>query len=94
MFHPRGSDAASGRFAATTGPDGSFSLPAAGRGEIPAGDYDVTVVWERPAPPAARKSPGDDRRDALAGRFAIPGKSGLSATVRRGNNDLSPFDLK
>jgi hypothetical protein len=95
VFHPRGAavDAAA-RIAVSTGSDGSFGLGAAGQREIPAGDYDVTVVWERPVPPAARKDPGDDRQDALAGRYASPGRSGLSATIRLGENDLTPFELK
>jgi len=53
----------------------------------PAGDYRVTIEW-----PASRgKNPGPDK---LAGKYAKPETSGLSARVEKGTNVLPAFELK
>jgi hypothetical protein len=95
VFHPRAQNPKeSVRPAAVVGPDGNYSLKTAGVEGAPPGDYDVTIVWEKPIPPAARKPNGDDRADVLEGRYARPGTSGLSATIQPGQTELQPFDLK
>jgi hypothetical protein len=95
VFHPRGeTGGAVVRPTAVTGEDGTFVLRTAGAEGAPAGEYDVTIVWEKPIPPAARKSPGIDRQDALNGKYARAAESGLKATIQPGDNELPPFDLK
>jgi hypothetical protein len=92
IFHPRGQVGPGvARPAAMTAADGTFVLRAPGDEGVPPGEYDVTVMWEKP-PPGGWV--GENRQDALGGRYSEPGKSGLQATVQSGDNDLPPFDLK
>src|SRR5439155_9511032 len=92
IFHPRGQAGPDVvRPVAVTAADGTFSLRTAGVEGAPPGEYDVTVIWEKPPPGGWT---GENREDALRGRYSRPGQSGLKATVQPGNNDLAPFDLK
>jgi hypothetical protein len=95
VFHPRGQSGPDVvRPSAVTGADGTFVLRTMGKEGTPAGEYDVTIVWEKSVPPAARKSPNAERQDVLGGRYARASESGLKATVQAGDTDLPPFDLK
>ena len=90
-LHPR--DKQNGRPAfATVQQDGSFQLTtyATNDGAVP-GEYAVTVNWYD-----ERKDEGETiySADKLRGRFTNVEKSGLSATVNVGGNDLPRFDLK
>lgn len=92
IFHPKG-QAGPGvvRPAAVTAADGTFTLKTAGEEGAPPGEYDVTIMWEKP-PPGGWV--GEDRQDALGGKYSRPGKSGLTATVNPGDTEVPPFDLK
>jgi hypothetical protein len=74
---------------AVTGEDGRFVLSTYGVGDgAPAGEYQVVVEW-----PAYRRgrNVGPDR---MMGKFAKPKTSGLRVQIKKGNNELAPFDLK
>jgi len=61
------------------------------------GEYAVTVVWpEQAAPgkPTFGTEPPPEAPDRLKGRYANRAKSGLSAVVKPGKNQLPPFELK
>jgi hypothetical protein len=96
VFHPRGATGPDVvRPSAVTAEDGTFSLSIPGGTGAPAGEYDVTVVCEKPA--AAKGDKAGEREvsdDVFRGRFANPAGSGLRATVKAGDNDLPPFDLR
>ena len=98
MLHPKGDDERLKelRPRAKTDAQGKFVLWTYERGDgAPAGEYDVTVVWRG-------KLTGDDVHpdeadagpDKLKGRYAEPAKSGLTATIASGKNELPAFQLK
>ncbi|HEX4613892.1 MAG TPA: carboxypeptidase-like regulatory domain-containing protein [Urbifossiella sp.] len=77
---------------AETGPDGAFRvstfLPDDG---LPPGEYAVTVLWP------TYKSGGDQEvegPDRLGGRYNDPRNPALKVTVREGQSDLPPLDLR
>jgi hypothetical protein len=81
---------------------GLFRLATFVRGDgAPQGTYQVTVQWPKTIgrqgkPSTANRDDdrgGSDQRDVLKGRYARPDKSGLTAVIKRGNNELSPIEL-
>ena len=72
--------------------DGTFEIttPNLGDGAKP-GDYVVTVVWRNEAGPGDSE---EDEGDLLPARYLDPRTSGLRITVKAGQNNLEPFDLK
>ena len=87
---------------AKTDSTGSFQLATFVRGDgAPVGTYQVTVQWPKAIgrqgklPKADRDDDrgGSGQRDVLKGRYARPEKSGLTAVIKRGNNELSPIEL-
>jgi hypothetical protein len=92
FLHPAGaSEPMRSRPSGRVGKDGSFSIttPNLGDGAKP-GDYLVTVVWR------AEAGPGDSEEDEdlLPARYLDPKTSGLRITVKPGQNDLEPFNLR
>jgi hypothetical protein len=82
-FHPTG----------VTGEDGVFILSTQNDAGAEAGEYRVTVVWYDESAELADKSTQrmggmPDRPDRLKGRYADPEKSGLTAVIKPGDNDL------
>lgn len=72
---------------------GDYMLQSFAPGDgAPVGDYQVTVVWLEPPPPNAQGI--FDQRDRLAGRYATPEKSNLTARVEKGGGEIPPFSLK
>jgi len=73
-------------------PDGSFRLSTYGSYDgAPAGRYAVTIVY----PSAARKENGENAGpDLLQGRYGDPRTTPLSAEVKKGANDLQPFQIQ
>jgi hypothetical protein len=71
--------------------DGTFTLRTEPYGEgAPAGDYVVLISWytqSNPDDPLSSKS-------KLPAKYADPTTPLLKATVKEGDNDLPPFDLK
>ncbi len=80
-----------------TDDNGQFIVTTFDRGDgAPAGDYTVMIRW--PGKQAIAR-PGEDSErveraaDRLKGRYFHPQKSGITATVESGKNDLAPFEL-
>ncbi len=83
----------------TTSEDGSFQLTTHETDDgAPVGEYGVTISWEATTWPGMEeemrmdpvKPVGPDR---LQGQFSSPGKSGVTATIVAGENNLPPFRL-
>jgi hypothetical protein len=78
----------------TTDASGQFHLTTYEKNDgAPAGSYKVAISWMQVT------RPSDDpeemvERDRLKGRYADTDKSGLTATVESGENQLAPFALK
>jgi hypothetical protein len=71
--------------------DGTFTLRTEPIGEgAPAGDYAVMISWY------TRTNPDDplSSKSKLPAKYADPTSPILKATVKEGNNELPPFDLK
>lgn len=80
---PRAHTDASGRYEVSTytGGDGA-----------PAGGYSVSAIWMTEGPEGADPE-SFNTVDQLAGRYANPKTSGLTAEVNTGTNQLPPFEL-
>lgn len=95
-FHPKGPSAAgaddqSPPPTATAGADGSFSLTTATKDDgAPAGEYVVTVQWNRPVKRGEDLVAGPD---VIPKRYGRPETSPLAATVRETANALEPFEI-
>ena len=91
VLHPKDGesfDQRGSRPQGTVGPNGSFELTTYGEADgAPEGSYDVSIFWL--ANPDA-VNPGPDR---LGGRFSVPGESGITVEVERGENKLEPIRL-
>ncbi len=74
------------------GPDGSFRLSTyTSYDGAPAGRYAVTVVYPSPV----RKENGENAGpDLFHGRYGDPKTTPLSAEVKRGTNQLEPFQIQ
>lgn len=85
--------------AGTVDETGAFTLTTYETGDgAPTGDYAVTLRWEASQWPGMDASNSVDpvvtmRPDRLQERFASPEKSGLKATIAKGENVLEPFQL-
>jgi len=98
-FHPKG-DAGESPLNPTglTDEEGVFTLSTQKDAGAPAGEYVVTVLWLDVA--ASTNKPGQMPEgmprsvDKLGRRYADPAKSGLTAVIKPGKNELEPFDLK
>lgn len=97
-FHPAGAnDLDTVRATGVAGEDGTFTLTThkPDDGAKP-GQYLVTVVW--PEPFAEKKSKGIPERgsaaDQLKGKYSDRAKSTLKVEIKKGSNQLEPFDLQ
>jgi hypothetical protein len=73
--------------------DGSFRLNTYKTGDgAPAGEYAVTFFW--PKPPASPVDHPYMGPDLLGDRYRDPKTSPWRVTIREGENELPPFDLK
>jgi len=65
-----------------------------------AGDFQVSIVWFNEAVEKdgglglGDSEHGPKPKDKLNGKYADPKRSGLTATITAGKNDLEPFDLE
>jgi hypothetical protein len=99
VFHPKNEDSLTTlRPSGVVDGDGNFTLsttkPADGAA---AGEYLVTITWPEEAPPAKPvmgTEPPPEPADRLKGRYADRTRSGLTAQVKSGANQLPPFEIK
>jgi hypothetical protein len=100
ILHPRSSDEriAKLRPYGVVGADGRFQLNCyTVEDGAPAGEYAVTVVWDSMTPASSESSDPEAAvavADRLGGRFADPKTTTLSATIKTGENALTPFELQ
>jgi hypothetical protein len=96
-FHPKNDNGTAIRPTGLTDEDGVFTLDSQNESGALAGDYLVSITWREDTTPNSGKismeapAPPPDK---LGGRYADPATSGLTATIKRGSNELEPFDLK
>jgi hypothetical protein len=99
VFRPAGENAPGGSQPGPSQPnpfgdvkaDGTFTLRTEPIGEgAPAGEYVVMISWY------TRSDPEDalTSKSKLPAKYADPANPILKATVKEGDNDLPPFDLK
>lgn len=97
MFFPTHSSA---RYVSTgqVGEDGKFKLVTEMKQGLPAGNYEVTVIWPDPSvkPNELQRMQGifEDGPDLLKGRYANRNASGLKADIEKGQKEVGPFALK
>ncbi len=103
IFHPLGgSDQLQReRPMGTVAADGTFRLTTYDRGDgLPAGEYQISVVWRGAATPQDTNNADFDERneampaDRLQGRYADPATSGLSVTIHKHLTTVPPIVLK
>jgi hypothetical protein len=96
-FHPK-NDSSTGALRPTglTDENGVFTLSTQNETGALAGEYRVGVIWlsERPATTDKLQQGISESTDQLKGRYADPEKSGLTAVIKSGANELAPFELK
>lgn len=85
MFTPIGQgSAANGSIDAS----GSYSLHTGTEGGLPPGDYRVTVVATKPAPPAAPNLPPPPPIPITPQKYGRPETTDLRVTVKSGSNSI------
>ena len=94
-FHPVNASARGGvRPVGTVDEQGNFTLTSLTQGDgVPPGDYRVTVVWYL----ARLARPGSDETvsaNYLPTKYASVETSDLAVTVKPGETELKPFNLK
>jgi len=103
IFHPLGgSDQLQReRPMGTVAADGTFQLTTYDRRDgLPAGKYQISVVWREATTPQATNNPDYDERnegipaDRLQGRYADPTTSGLSVMIHKDLTMVPPIQLK
>jgi hypothetical protein len=94
-FHPKSGDNNAMRPTGVTDEHGVFSLSTQKDTGAPAGEYLVTVLWlDDPAETGDKMQMGmPERTDRFKGRYADPQKSGMTAVIKSGANELKPFEL-
>jgi hypothetical protein len=101
VFYPQGGSEQLQRLnpRARTGPDGRFTLMTYLHGDgAPEGEYRVAIVWHPPPPGLTVEDLHSSELaalpDRLNGRYEDPAQSGLSVTIRAGDNEIPAFDLR
>jgi hypothetical protein len=80
---------------AFAGPDGSFRLRSYDPDDgAPAGEYNISVYWPGPPRAGATEEEMKEAKDRLGNRYLDPKKSGLHASIKAGDNELPPLELK
>lgn len=91
VFHPSHGeefDARGSRPRANVEKDGHFQVTTYDAGDgLPAGEYDVAVLWFDDPNSAAP-------HDKLGGRYAVPGKPELHISVTPETSQLEPLEIK
>src|SRR5262249_21010097 len=97
-FHLKGADPVKAvRPVGHTGEDGTFTLSTGANEGAAAGEYVVTFIWSEEVAPKAKgyvSTAPPEVRDRLQGTYANAAASKLQATIKAGENQLEPFQLK
>jgi hypothetical protein len=97
-FHPKSADLHTVLPVGSTGADGTFTLSTGTSAGAPAGEYGVTFVWPRPAEHKGKKKTMTMQNftpeDRLGGAYAKEKSSKITVEIKRGKNELEPFNLQ
>ncbi len=96
-FHPQGmADITVTPPVGLTGPDGVFTLTTGKKEGAAAGNYVITVICSEtlPADDKSISTGGPETRDRLQGAYANRATSKITVEIKKGINQLEPFDLK
>jgi hypothetical protein len=98
-FHPKGAtDIKTERPVGRTKEDGTFTLQTGQKEGAPTGQYVVTIICPQPLNKKATKQitfgESEETVDILGGRYADSTASQIPATIKGGQNQLEPFNLK
>jgi hypothetical protein len=95
-FHPKGpTDLNTVRPVGLTGEDGTFSLTTGQKEGAPAGEYVVTLICSEEVKPKGKKLTLErpDTRDRFGGTYAKQETSKIKVEIKKGVNQLEPFNL-
>lgn len=94
-FHPKGADDVNViRPTGFTKSDGTFTLTTGKEAGAPAGEYVVTIIWPEEVKSKGISMAPPDSQDRLNGAYANQKTSTLKVEIRKGTNQLDPFNLK
>ena len=95
-FHPKGADEVTVvRPVGLTGEDGTFSLTTGPKTGAPVGEYVITIICpEEVVPKGKIGTEGPDTQDRFQGVYSDRATSKIEAEIKKGPNQLKPFDLK
>jgi hypothetical protein len=96
-FHPKGGDGVTGvPSVGRTGKDGTFTLTTGPKDGAPAGSYVVTLICPEEVPRSKKgfSTEPPDTRDRFQGAYADRATSKIEVEIKKGANQLDPFDLK
>jgi hypothetical protein len=94
-FHPNGpTDINTILPTGVTGEDGTFNVTTGKKEGAPAGEYVVTLICsEQVGPPKRMSMEPPQTRDRLGGTYARKETSKLRVEIKKGVNQLEPFNL-
>jgi hypothetical protein len=98
-FHPKGgADMKTVLPVGLTREDGTFTVTTGSKEGAPAGEYDVTLICSEEVSPKSKKAISTEAlpetRDRFQGAYANPATSKLHVEIKKGVNQLEPFQLK
>lgn len=95
FFNPKEDSIHAVRPSGVTDEEGNFTLETPNQGQgAPAGKYVVTFLWPEEVKKKAFGTEPPDSRDRFEGRYADRSRSKFEVEVKKGDNQLQPFDLK
>jgi hypothetical protein len=79
-----------------TGADGTFSVTTGRKDGAPAGEYVVTIICSQVPTTTTKEinTGGVETQDRLQGAYADRATSRIKVVIKKGPNQLAPFDLK
>ncbi|MFO0890638.1 MAG: hypothetical protein U0790_16025 [Isosphaeraceae bacterium] len=94
VFHPKSAAAPGGegqRPSAQVKPDGSFEVTTRSQADgAPAGDYAVTVQWNKLVKQGSDATPGPN---VIPPDYTKPDTTPIKVSVKQSSNELNPFEI-